>query len=118
MSKIFYDPLTDALEEVEREIEKVTGIKEEKEELWKIIDEIVHHRVLGCILEKLPHEHHQDFLEKFHKAPHDENLFLYLKEKINDDVEAVIKEEIGGLAYEILKEIRGEDKNASRLKPR
>lgn len=105
MSKIFYDRLI-SLEEVEIHISKVAKSSEEKEELWDLVDSIVHHKVIGAILGKLPQTSHQEFLDKFHKAPYDETLFDYLKEKIGPDVEELIRAEIGDLAYEILKELK------------
>jgi len=108
MSKLFFDRLL-SLEEVEKEINKVTSTKEEKDELWAIVDEIVHHRVLGCVLEKLPKKDHTEFLEKFHEAPYDEGLITYLTEKIGENIEEIIRQEIGGLAFELLAEIRGKE---------
>ena len=108
MSKIFYDHLI-VFEEVDRYIKDTVETHEERHELWQIVDEIVHHRVLGCVLDKLPKEHHEEFLGKFHEAPHDETLFDYLKEKIEENIEELIKQEIGGLASEILQEIRGKE---------
>ncbi len=105
MSHIFYDHLI-VLDDLEKEIKNVAETPEEKEELWKIVDETIHHRVLGCILDQLPKESHTEFLEKFHKAPYDENLMGYLKAKVGENIEEVIKQEIGSLAYELLNEIR------------
>lgn len=105
MSQLFYDHLI-VLTELESEIKNVAETEEERNELWQIVDEIIHHRVLGCILDKLPNEHHYEFLSKFHEAPHDEGLINYLKEKISEDVEKVIRQEVGELAYELLQEIR------------
>ncbi|MGB6882108.1 MAG: hypothetical protein WBD86_02315, partial [Microgenomates group bacterium] len=65
MSKIFYDHLI-VFEEVDRYIKDTVETHEERDELWQIVDEIVHHRVLGCVLDKLPKEHHEEFLGKFH----------------------------------------------------
>ena len=104
MSKIFYDDLVD-LSKVEKKINKVARSEEEKHELWKTVDEIVHHRVMGCILRRLPREHHEDFLDKFRRRPHDEGLFEYLKEKIKDDIKFFIKEEALKLGYELLGEL-------------
>jgi hypothetical protein len=106
MSKLYYDHLL-VLDEVEAEIKKSAKSLEEKEELWAVVDEMVHHRVMGCVLDRLPKEHHQEFLEKFHKAPHDENILAYLKEKIGENIEEIIRQEVGNLAYELLNEIRG-----------
>jgi hypothetical protein len=108
MSKLFFDQLI-VLDDVESEIKKVAKSPEEREELWGLVDEMIHHRVLGCILDKLPRESHEEFLGKYHAAPHDEGLFGYLKEKIGDNVEELIQTEIGGLAYELLEEIRGKE---------
>ena len=109
MSKIFYDHLI-ILEEVEAEVKKSVKTAEEREELWILVDEIIHHRVLICVLDRLPREHHQEFLQKFHEKPHDETLIDFLKEKGGQDFEGVIKEEIEALNSELLQEIRGQTK--------
>lgn len=105
MSLVFYDHLI-VLDEVDAEIKTAAKTKEEKEELWQIVDEIVHHRIMDVILSRLPRESHEEFLEKFTKSPHDRELISYLREKIKDDVEAIIHEEIQKLKKEILAEIR------------
>ena len=68
MSKLFYDHLI-TLDEIEVVIKKNASSKEEKEELWALVDEIVTHKVLEKVLDKLPREHHEEFLELFHKCP-------------------------------------------------
>lgn len=105
MSKIFYDHLI-ILEEVDRHIKDAVETSGEREELWQVVDEIVHHRVLFCVLDHLPGEHHEEFLGKFHQAPHDESLLNYLSEKIKKNIEELIKQEIGELATELLEEIQ------------
>jgi hypothetical protein len=111
MSKLFFDDLI-KLDEVEAEIKKVTRTNEEKEELWQIVDEIIHHRIIGCILDNLPKKNHQEFLERFHATPYDVGLMDYLIEKIGENIEEIIRQEIGGLAYELLAEIRGKETEA------
>jgi hypothetical protein len=93
MSKLFYDHLL-VLEEVRLEIDNICHDKFEKEELWNIIDEILHHSVLDIILEKLNVDHHPEFLEKMLKEPYSENLLTYLKEKLEEDVELLISNEV------------------------
>ena len=109
MSKLFFDRLI-VLEEVEAEIRTSAKTQEERDELWQLVDETVHHRVLDTILDKLHHSHHEEFLEKFHKAPHDETLLDYLKEKIGENIEEIIKNEIGTLAFELLSDLREKKK--------
>lgn len=106
MSKIFYDRLL-TLEDLESEIKKVAKTHEEREEIWHLIDEIIHHKAMGCILDKLPRAHHEEFLEMFHNSPHDEDLlFGYLEEKIGQNAEEILKQELGNLAFELLNEIK------------
>jgi hypothetical protein len=105
MSKLFYDHLI-VLEEVEAEIKKTASTQEEKEELWGLIDEIIHHRVMEKVLDRLPRKLHEDFLSRFHQAPHDESLMDYLTEQIGENVEEIIRQEVGELAYELLKDLR------------
>jgi len=106
MSRIFYDRLI-VLEDFGREVKKKTSSKEEEFEIWELVDNILSHKVMDIVLEKLPLKHHDEFIEKFLEAPFDETLFDYLKEKIEDNIEEVIKQEIGTLAYELLEDIKG-----------
>lgn len=106
MSKLFFDHLVE-LKEIDREIKKVAKTAGEREELWGLVDEIIHHKVMGCILDKLPREHHEEFLELYTGRPHDtELLFGYLKEKAGADMEEVIRSEMESLSKEILGEIK------------
>ena len=106
MSKIFYDRLI-VFEEVEAEIKNIAKTSEEKEELWSEIDEIIHHKLMGCVLEKLPHEHHNEFMKKFEKSPDDEGLFTFLNEKVGEDIEEFLKIETEKLKTELLQLIKG-----------
>ncbi len=81
MSKIFYDYLID-LKSLEKAIKKASKTEEEILELSSITDELVHHKVIQSILENLPKENHLEFLDMFQKAPHDDQISKYLKEKI------------------------------------
>ncbi len=106
MSKLFFDHLV-ILEEVDSEIKKIATSIEEKEEMWSLVDSMVHHKVFDSILSKLSKDDHQEFLELFHKSPHDETLiFNYLKNKIGQNIEEILKAEFGEFTYEILKELK------------
>jgi hypothetical protein len=106
MSKLFFDNLIE-FKEIDKQIKKAVKDSGEREEIWLLIDEIIHHKVMGCILGKLPRVHHEEFLDIFHKSPHDEELiFKYLRAKIGDNIESLIKQEIGDLSTDLLKEIK------------
>jgi hypothetical protein len=106
MSKIFYDHLI-VFQEIDLEIKRNIQRSEDREELWKIVDEIIHHHVLVCILDKLPDKDHSDFLEKFHSSPHDTGLIVDLNKKTGEDIEKIIQERMKILEKELIKEIRG-----------
>ena len=110
MSKIFFDHLIE-LETVEAEIKRVSKTQEEKEELWSIVDDIINHKILEFILDKLSIQKHGEFLEKFHKAPHDTDLINYLSEKIGENIEELLRQELGNIAYTLLNEISGKTKD-------
>lgn len=106
MSKLFFDRLVE-LKEVDKQIKKIAKTKEEREELWILVDEIIHHKVIGCILDKLPRDNHEEFLEMFYKSPHDEELiFTYLRKKVGNNIESLIKQEIGVLATNLLEDTK------------
>lgn len=106
MSKLFFDHLIE-LKEIDKQIKRVAKSTEEKEELWLLVDEIIHHKVMGCILDKLPREHHEEFLDIFHKSPHDSDLLIkYLRSRTNSDIEDLIIKEINDFSLNLLDEIK------------
>jgi hypothetical protein len=106
MSKIFYDRLLE-LKKIDKEIKKTSKSKEEREELWVLVDEIIHHKVIGCILDNLPRERHEEFLDLFYKSPHDEELlFTYLRKEVGENIESIIKQEIESLSADLLHDIK------------
>ena len=103
MSKLFFDRLI-VFEKIEGKIKKTASSKEEREELWSLIDEITTHKVLEKILDKLPRRHHEEFLELFHKCPHDEiTIFAYLKNKTGKNIEDDLKRDLKKLEADLLK---------------
>ncbi len=108
MAKIFYDHLV-VLEDIIVELDKYEIEAVEREELIQLADETLHHRILDVILTKLPKEKHQEFLIKFHQAPHDRGLLEYLKSEIAD-IEKLISEEAAKTKKELLAEIKHSEK--------
>jgi hypothetical protein len=113
MSKLFFDHLI-YLDELEVEIKKTASSVEEREELWSLVDGIVTHKVLAKILDKLPRVHHEEFLELFHKCPHDEiTIFGYLKSRAGENIEKELQKELKNISSEILRELKSPSKNNS-----
>lgn len=108
--KIFYDHLT-VFEEITIELDKYKFDRQEREEIVRLVDENMHHRVLDVILTHLPKERHQDFLTKFHSAPHDSNLLTYLKKEV-ENIEDLIISEAKKVKAEILREFRRAQKTS------
>jgi hypothetical protein len=93
------------LDELEEHIHAVAETPEEKEELWQLVDELVQNEIMGCVLDNLPKEHHDEFLEKFHEAPHSHELIIYINERIDGDIEVILKDKVQTLNTEIVEEI-------------
>lgn len=116
MSKLFFDNLI-YLEELEVEIKKTSSSQEEREELWSLVDEIVTHKVLGKVLDKLPRADHEEFLTLFHKCPHDEiTIFGYLKSKAGEGIEKELQKELKDISTEILRELKPQDEITTETK--
>jgi hypothetical protein len=106
MSKLFFDNLIE-LKTIEVEIKKSARSKEEQEELWMLIDEIFNHKVIEKILDHLPRENHEEFLEIFHKRPYDEEyIFAYLREKSGENIIDVLKRELTEISSTLLADIK------------
>ena len=101
MSKIFYDQII-ILDKVEKAINQIADSHQEKLELWQIIDNITHHHIINCILNLLPETHHLKFLNLFHKSPHDDQLFLFLKENSDLDIKSELQKESQNLSFDLL----------------
>jgi hypothetical protein len=110
MSKLYYDHLV-ILEDVEIELNQMGLDRSERAEIEDLIEETIHHRVLERVLQHLPQEHHEEFLGKFTKAPHDPSLIRYLDQKIEASVERHIKDEMEKLKKELLEDIRTSKKS-------
>jgi hypothetical protein len=104
MSKLFFDHLLE-LKQIDKKIKEVSKTPEEREELWRIVDEIIHHKIMGCVLDNLPIEHHHEFLEIFHGNPHSQKIiFDYLKTKGLGNFEELLKGEIVAWEKDLIKE--------------
>lgn len=108
MTKLFFDGL-EAFENLEKEIKKIAGSAEEKSELWHLVDDLVHFKMLDSILEKLPQESHEEFMTKYHERPFDNEIVGYLKGKIGENIEEILKSELGQYSMELLDEVRGKE---------
>ena len=105
MAKIFYDHLV-MREEIVKELDRYEIAVEERDELVQLVDETLHHHVLDVILTHLPKEKHQEFLTKFHDAPHDGKLLEYLRTETQIDIEEEIRKKAKTTKKELLAEIK------------
>lgn len=112
MSKVFYDHLI-ILEKLEVALSSQDLSGKEKEEIHQMIDESIHFHMMTKILDRLPRQHHKDFLDRFHKTPHHEDLLKFLKEKIIN-IEDLIRKEAEDLEKLFLKDIRSTKKYQSQ----
>lgn len=108
MTKIFYDHLI-KIEEVCDELNNCEINIEERQELVTLIDETIDNKMLDAILDMLPEEFHETFLQQYHQSPYDEKLLSFLKEKV-----AGVEEKIQEKAKEIKKELLAEIKKSKK----
>lgn len=94
----FYDHLLD-LSDLEKHLGK-------DEELMLIAKKTLRNHALVSILQVLPKNKHDLFLQEFSKAPHDQKHWDWLKNEIKEDLEKVIKAEVTRAKKEILRELK------------
>jgi len=104
MSKIFYDHLIKS-NTLEERIRVMVTIPEEREELWTIVDEIIHQEVLCHILDHLQRDYHEEFLTRFYELPHSSDNMLFLNDKVGEDFENKLSSHIAELITKIEKEL-------------
>ncbi len=100
----FYDHLV-ILDEIISELDAYDLPADERAEILGLIHHTTHQHLLNVILNHLPREHHEPFLTKFQKTPHDPELLAFLKREIKADIESEIKIQAARIKKEILAEI-------------
>lgn len=103
MSKLFYDHLL-VIDEILVELDGIDP--KDRREFLTVIDETLHNHVLDVILTHLPREHHESFLDRFHKAPHDPELLSYIQKLTVIDIEKAIAERVKEVKLKTLVAIR------------
>lgn len=103
-TKLFYSDLV-KLDDLHQELDNFGLSDEEKDEIYDLLDDIFHHRLLDSLLDILPPSHHQEFLDRFAGSPHDPVLLEYLKQHATSDPEASILTTFAVVKREILFDI-------------
>jgi hypothetical protein len=101
MSQLFYDSFI-TLKEIERAINNIDLSNEEKQELWHLIDQLTHQRIMHTLLHHLPHQHHQHLLLLIKEKPHDTTIIEFVKENSEHDIEARLQKESENIVQELL----------------
>lgn len=101
MSRLFYDQLI-SFTEIEITINDLALDKQEKHELWRLIDNIIHHRLLHVVLENLKVDYHEKFFELYQQSPASELVFDFIRENGSPDLEAKLRQEMDILSQELL----------------
>jgi hypothetical protein len=82
MAKLFYNHLII--------IEEITAVTGNDPKLLDLVDQTLQNEILDVILTYLPREKHEEFLQKFHTAPHDITLMQYLADHSPVNMELAI----------------------------
>lgn len=104
MATVFYDHLID-WESLEKALAMLELDREIQHQYLDEIEHTVHTEVLTVITEHLPEEHHEDFLERFHAAPHDPSHLHYIVSHGHPDVELAIQAKANQVIAEIIVEL-------------
>ncbi len=96
--KLFYDHLI-----IIEEIEAVVG---NDKKILDLVDTALQHEILDVIFTYLPREKHEEFLHKFHRAPHDIGLLQYLKDNSAVNIELAILDRANKTKRKVLAEVK------------
>lgn len=95
--KTFYDHMLNI-----SDLEKHLG---GDEELAFVVKKTLRNHAMVAILHVLPKEHHEVFLQEFDRQPDGQHHWQWLRERIKEDVEKIIKTEVAKVKKEILSDI-------------
>jgi hypothetical protein len=105
MSKLFYDHLI-VIEEITAVLDAHKLEPEERAKILELMDATLQNEILDVIFTYLPREKHEEFLEKFHAAPHDRRLMQYLKDNSPINIELAILDRANKTKRKLLAEVR------------
>lgn len=101
MATIFYDHLIDWAR-LEQALDVLALDKEARLSYWEEIEHALHTEVLTIILEHLPEPKHEEFLERFHAAPHDGTHLHYLVVHAHPDIEVAITQRANQIITDVI----------------
>lgn len=108
MATVFYDHLI-PWEKVETFLLEIQPTPEEKWELIEIIEETVHTEVLTIVLSHIPESTHEEFLDRFHTAPHAEEHLVFIKTHSGISLEEILPGKMQQFLDEVLAELTAEE---------
>jgi len=100
--KPFYHPLIKT-EKICLQLEKTNLQGEEYKEVLCLVEETINTRAVSALLNKLPEEKHETFMEKFSEAPHSEELWDFFGEE-KDTAKDYLSQAFRQLEEEILED--------------
>ena len=104
MSKLFYDHLI-VIEEIVAVLDEHKLKPAEKAKILELMDATLQNEILDVIFTYLPREKHEEFLEKFHAAPHDTRLMQYLRDNSPVNIELAILDRANKTKKKFLREV-------------
>lgn len=96
--KLFYDHLII--------IEEIIAVAGRDQKLIDLADQTLQNEILDVILTYLPREKHEEFLTKFHAAPHDMKLMQFLKDHSAVNIELAILDRANKTKKKILATVK------------
>jgi len=105
MSKLFYDHLI-VIEEIATVLDEHRLKPDERAKILELMDTTLQNEILDVIFTYLPREKHEEFLEKFHAAPHDARLMQYLKDNSAVNIELAILDRANKTKRRLLAQIK------------
>ena len=101
MSIIFYDHLIKK-EEILILIDRTNEPENHKNRAKQLVDDVIHHEIVGFILERLDKSKHTTFLTLIDERPFDPEIILYLR----DHVSPTIETELEQFAHDLIGQIK------------
>jgi len=98
MSKLFYDHLI--------VIEEIIAVVGNNKKILDLVDQTLQNEILDVILTYLPRKHHEEFLQRFHAAPHDKAIMQYLSDHAPVNIELAILDRANKTKKKLLRHLK------------
>lgn len=105
--KVFYSHLLVKYGELTATVESLEISRSEKSKALELINQTIHHEVIGAILDHIDERHHRKILTRIAAAPDDPTVLDLVNRLAADDIETALRKRIAAMHLDLMEDLLG-----------